>query len=433
MSEALSDLYVQLTNLETAIRNIPTAEPLNLALGNWSFLGLTREEIAEDIEELRNAIAANDNADLGDSENRIKDYSRRLSFLTSNTVPQIYNQATALTVVILTLNGLRKALEPFLFQDKRKENVQQIRDIGRSIRRMENQLRELEPRTTSIANMVSRIEEAYDSADQLPTDLASLAEAREQISKILSDSGKDYSKILAHLDSANEIDGDLQSKNNNAAAVLERCETAYSASTSVGLAAAFSERSSTLSKSMWFWIGGLALALVCGSVFGSSQLQSLRVLFEKPEVAPSLLLVNLLLSLLSVGAPVWFAWLSTKQIGQRFRLAEDYAFKASIARAYEGFRREAARVDPDMEARLLESALSRLDELPLRLVETQTHGSPWQELASSEAVQAALKSVPGFAEQVKALALTGVATIGAATSKVKSAVESSKAEEPKDV
>ncbi|MFX8523854.1 hypothetical protein ABTM10_20480, partial [Acinetobacter baumannii] len=76
-----------------------------------------------------------------------------------------------------------------------------------------------------------------------------------------------------------------------------------------------------------------------------------------------------------------------KQIGQRFRLAEDYAFKASISRAYEGFRREAARFDKDMEARLLASALTRLDELPLRLVEPTSHGSPWHELATSDTVK----------------------------------------------
>lgn len=63
---------------------------------------------------------------------------------------------------------------------------------------------------------------------------------------------------------------------------------------------------------------------------------------------------------------MWFAWLATKQIGQRFHLAEDYAFKASVAKAYEGYRKEAARIDPEFEARLFGSALTRLDEAPLR-------------------------------------------------------------------
>ena len=133
-----------------------------------------------------------------------------------------------------------------------------------------------------------------------------------------------------------------------------------------------------------------------------------------------MIVLNLLLSVLSVAAPVWFAWLATKQIGQRFRLAEDYAFKASISRAYEGFRREAARFDKDMEAKLLTSALTRLDELPLRLVETDSHGSPWHELASSDVVKQAMKAVPGFAEQVKDLASKAIVAVTPAKAQSKS-------------
>lgn len=186
---------------------------------------------------------------------------------------------------------------------------------------------------------------------------------------------------------------------------------AYSAATSVGLAAAFAERSKDLNDSMMQWVVGLIVALVAGSYFGSWQLRALSELIKVPEASPSIIVLNLLLALLSVGAPVWFAWLATKQIGQRFRLAEDYAFKASISRAYEGFRREAARFDEDMEAKLLTSALTRLDELPLRLVETDSHGSPWHELASSAVVKQAMKAVPNFAEQVKDLASTAIIAI----------------------
>jgi hypothetical protein len=117
-----------------------------------------------------------------------------------------------------------------------------------------------------------------------------------------------------------------------------------------------------------------------------------------------MLALNMLLSLLSIGAPVWFAWLSTKQIGQRFRISEDYAFKASISRAYEGYRREAARIDPDLEAQLLGSALARLDEQPLRLVESASYGSPWHELLASDLIKDAARSVPGFVDRVTKIA-----------------------------
>ncbi|MDP0953213.1 hypothetical protein Q6283_28445, partial [Klebsiella pneumoniae] len=85
------------------------------------------------------------------------------------------------------------------------------------------------------------------------------------------------------------------------------------------------------------------------------------------------------------------------------RLAEDYAFKASVAKAYEGYRKEAARIDPQFEARLFGSALTRLDEAPLRLVEIGSHGSPWHELATSDGVRRAFELAPEFQEKATSL------------------------------
>jgi hypothetical protein len=61
-------------------------------------------------------------------------------------------------------------------------------------------------------------------------------------------------------------------------------------------------------------------------------------------------------------------------------------------------------LDPAFQARLFASALARLDEIPLRLVETDTHGSPWHELASSDLVRQAIDTVPGFVDRVTGLA-----------------------------
>lgn len=162
---------------------------------------------------------------------------------------------------------------------------------------------------------------------------------------------------------------------------------------------------------MWVWVGGLVIALGIGSWIGSTQLRSFSEVIKQPDSNSTVAVINLVLALLSVGATVWFSWLATKQIGQRFRLAEDYAFKASVSRAYEGYRREAANIDEEFVSRLFSSALSRLDEQPLRLVESTTHGSPWHELASSDLIRKATASVPDFAASVTQLAKDGLAAL----------------------
>lgn len=413
MHETLESLQTQLKLVITQVEtSIPAGQPFGIAHANWSFPGLTSEELVAEAQSLVDLIDKHDNDDLGDAESLLEDYVRRIKFLQSSTVPNIWgNPAAGVSTYLLTLEGLRKILTATLIKDDHAEAITKLHKLTIQVRTIEARLKDLEPRTTSLTTMVSRIENAHDAAEQLPSDLASLAEAREKLQGLVRDATKDHGHIEDLRGKADGLDERLRQSTEDAKSVLERCETAYSAATSVGLAAAFSERSSALSTSMWAWVVGLVLALVAGSYFGSSQLHTLSELFKQPDVTTSVVILNLMLSLLSVGAPVWFGWLATKQVGQRFRLAEDYAYKASISRAYEGFRREAARFDADMEARLLSSALSRLDEQPLRLVEADSHGSPWHELASSDLVKEAMRVVPGFAGQVKELATQAMNTV----------------------
>jgi len=414
MHATLTKIKAQLNTVVSQLQStVPNDEPFGNAHNNWSFPGLTRAELIEDAQSLLDLIEERDIEELDSvTDQRLKDYVRRLTHLHSQTIPNLWgNAGQAVPTYILTIQGLRRALLGVLAPDDHAATADKLRKMTSQVRSMEARLKHLEPRTTSLATMVSRIENAHDAADQLPTDLASLTEAREKLEELVQHATKDHGHIEELRGKADDFDERLRQSTKDAESVLERCETAYSAATSVGLAAAFTERSEFLSKSMWIWVVGLVGALVAGSYFGSSQLHSLSELFKQPNVTTSVVILNLMLSLLSVGAPVWFGWLATKQIGQRFRLAEDYAFKASISRAYEGFRREAARVDKDMEARLLTSALTRLDELPLRLVETDSHGSPWHELASSDLVKDAMRAVPGFSGQVKELAANAIKAV----------------------
>lgn len=420
MHSTLTTLVGKLNTLAAHIQStVPNDEPLGNAHGSWNLPGLTRTDFIEEAHSIVRLIEEQGKEDIGSAEARLNDYVRRIEHLRAQTVGQFWggNGGQAASAYMLTLNSLRKALEPALEDNGHAEAALMLRRHTTQLRAMEARIKALDPRTTSLSDMVDRIEKAYNAADQLPTDLESLSEARSKIDGLLRDAGKDQGKVVVIRDDAIEKDAELKRIASEAAAVLKRCEQAYSASTSVGLAAAFSERSASLSKSMWIWVGGLIAALAAGSYFGTSQLQSLNELLKTPNVLASAVALNLLLSLLSVAAPVWFAWLATKQVGQRFRLSEDYAFKASISRAYEGYRQEAHRIDEDLEARLLESALARLDELPLRLVEGDNHGSPWHEVLSSDLVKQAVRAVPDFASQVKDLASKAVASVAPAKAK----------------
>lgn len=406
MNQTLLDIKKKLNSIIDQLESsISSDEALNYARSHWAFPGITKAELITETKNLISLIDSKGNDEIDDKDGALARYLRALEFLSANTVPQIWGNANdAVPAYIITINALKTALEPFLIKDDSKELAIQLRNQRRRVRSLEVSLNELEPRTSPLKEMVSSIEQAHETAEQLPTDLESLREARETIDKLVTESTADKAAALAAKTEIEKLQEELNGVSEEAQKVLKQCERAYSAATSVGLAAAFSKRSRNLSISMWVWVISLIGSLATGGYFGSIQLQKLLELMAQRDISNLSMSINFIMAILSIGAPVWFSWLATKQIGQRFKLSEDYAFKASVSSAYEGFRRETSRFDKEMEAKLLNSALTRLDELPLRLVEAENHGSPWHELASSNIVKQAMSKIPGFPDNVKELA-----------------------------
>ncbi|WP_439867917.1 hypothetical protein [Pseudomonas syringae] len=392
--------------IESLKVTITTAAPLSISSGNWSFPGVTKNDLINRANELRTRVA--DAVEpSAESEAAITAIAERLTFLRTHTFPQLVAQAaSAVPAFFMTLDAVEKLLSVTFTDTKAQalKNSQAVKKATVQVRSLETRFRDLTPRTKTLDEMVGRIEKAHDAADQLPTDLETLAESQKKVSDLLSRAEGDKALLASILSAAEHVSREMDTRSAEAKEVLERCESAYSSATSLGLAAAFSERSNALDNSMWGWVGGLVASLLIGGGFGSWQLRNLAEALANPQAQGLTIGINLALSVLSVGGPVWFAWLATKQIGQRFRLSEDYAFKASISRAYEGYRREAARIDPNLEYQLLQSALSRLDEQPLRLVESASYGSPWHELLSSDVVKDAAKTIPGFVDKVMGFA-----------------------------
>lgn len=365
---------------------------------------ITRHDLVEGLNELRNIVDGCNALDFGVHKEKIEDYVVRLERVRDYIVPNLVNNSglqQVLSAYFITMDGLRGVLDSVLDLS----NPGRVREISKKLSILESRLEELGPRLEGVGDKVLVIESAYDAADKLPENLNSLRIARKDVGSILDGVKTDQEKIKEYKRDSEDIFERLRLIDERAADVLSRCESVYSAATSVGLAAAFDERSKLLSKSMWCWVLGLFASLCAGWWLGGDKIHSLLGVVNSKDPSVFVIFVNILFSVMSIGAPIWFAWLATKQIGQRFRLAEDYAFKASISRAYEGYRREAARIGgSDMEEKLLASALTRLDELPLRLVETPSYGSPLHEFFSSGVVKKAFETVPGFSGQVMDLA-----------------------------
>ncbi|MEP5620946.1 MAG: hypothetical protein ABJP82_00015, partial [Hyphomicrobiales bacterium] len=243
MHETLKEIQEQLEDLETAIDDTITHESsFGQQSGNWSFPGLSKLEISSRVREIRDSIEAFGTDKLQKGSKQLTSYPSRIRFLIDHTIPNLEgNPQVGVSTLYLTLDGLERALKPNLNGDPNKEATQRVKNLNKRLRSREAQLDNLSPKLDELDQKIERIENAHSTADQLPTDLQALREARASINQIHTEVEAQRKLVTEASAEIQSVSDALNQRGTEAKSILERCETAYSAATSVGLAKAFSE------------------------------------------------------------------------------------------------------------------------------------------------------------------------------------------------
>lgn len=410
MHERLAVLKEKLENLHLKLQQItfPNKNFINLGAHTHPFLG--DEDVIELPSKLANKISLLDK--FSPNEEDIV-YIDNIIISLDQAQPNIDHlnhgnstvSAQAINAFFVSMLFISNEINDlFSFDTLKDKNLVPKRILNR-LELYESNLAILDQKTGDLDSKVNAINEAYDTAEGLPATLRLLRETNNQIQDIKTGSLVDQENIQKLLKDANdaikrlneniviskdigektasEADTYLQGMKVKAQGYIDKCEEAFRTTTSKGLAGAFEDKAKNLNISIRYWVGGLLCSLGAGALVGYFRLTALEAYLANPDTSSLKILIQVLFSALSVGAPLWFAWLATKQIGQRFRLAEDYEFKASVSKAYEGYRREAVNLDESFQQRLFGNALTRLEEPPLRFVEESAHSSPFMEVISS--------------------------------------------------
>lgn len=415
MNEEIGAACNSLDHLSTLVLSSWSEDRTLAEAYGWHHPAITKHDVADIPSVLAIKIR---NANISEIDEKmleqIKAVPGRLELLHSTTVPYIFNgnAQQALPAFLATLEWVNSIFIPVLGWQKIQDLKAMPTPMARRLRGIQADIDELIPNKYRLGEQIRQIQDATDAAESLPADMKALKEARNTINRLSTESAELYGKIDERYSETNELAKIISDREREAEKLVQQCEEAYRITTTKGLAAAFDQRAMRLGMSMWIWVFGLLCALAIGSYIGSNRVELLSAAMADRDPRWGVIWMHIALSILSVGAPLWFAWISTKQIGQRFRLAEDYGFKASVAKAYEGYKREAARIDEKFEARLFSSALARLEEAPLRLVSSADHGSPWHELISSDAFDKALSQVPELKEKFFQLTREGLSSVG---------------------
>lgn len=343
-------------------------------------------------------------ADAETIQSYCDDLTSKIEFASANLVPNLHSSPNVSEALIGMLYAIDNQMTALMSPDV----VDQMAKIPLDMRRtMRDAKKRLDKATESIGDLeekVKRINEADANAKNLPDTLADLEVAASDIEKARN-------AVLRYEADAKKRADDAETSKNAVDAILtqtqdalKRINAALGAATSEGLAREFRRKAAWLNITVVTWtavlIGALWIAVSIGAQRFPVIVAAAAVTGQNGAPQWGLLLIQMLISILSLGAPVWLAWVATKQIGERFRLAEDYAYKAALSSAYEGYRNEAADLDPLLRAQLFSIALSRLDEMPLRLIDKHVAGSPMHELLKSSEFKEAIKNTPGLRDVV---------------------------------
>lgn len=383
MAARIDTLVDALNELGKAILSSTSEDRTMQVLHGWNFPPLNRTDLK------------NFSTNLADRLSRISDEKfnanfkfdpliERIEYAKANTIPHFWDgNATVAVPSYLTLiahieNTFSGAFIPESWTKLSAEGLLP-KQLNGKILSYNRTFKRLDEEISTMNEKLKYINEIHDAALEFPTDLENLKANNEQVTELKSSAEKNEALASIALERIQSLLDSVVEKEREATKLLQNTEDAYSAATTKGLGEAFQQRANGLSISMWAWVFGLMFALAVGAFVGGQRVEALQALISQ-NASYGVIWLDLMLAFISVAAPVWFAWLATKQIGHRFRLSEDYAFKASVAKAYEGYRREAARLDPAFATRLFRSALDRIEEPPIRFVENETFGSPWHEV-----------------------------------------------------
>lgn len=407
MDSTLQNLCDSLDDLAETILTSSASDKTFTEQFGWNCPPLTSIDISSFSSDLSNKIKKL-KPDTIDDElvEPIELIPEKIEVFKTTTLPHFFNSncASAVTSYMSLIQWINILIDPIFSWEVLQDNKALPTQLTKRLRSIQSELENIIPEKLEIESQIKLIQDATEAAESLPTDLQSLKEARKKVDDFSSDSAKLFGKIETYHNEIQELSKKILDKKIETDLLVEQCEDAYRITTTKGLASSFEQRANKLANTMWIWVVGLIFTLIAGSLIGSSRFEILTKALKDSNPNWGIIWIDIALSIVGLAAPIWFAWIATKQINQRFRLAEDYAFKSSVAKAYEGYRKEASRIDEAFEARLFSSALSRLEEAPLRLVENENHGSPWQELLSSPAFLKAMDVVPELKNKFISLA-----------------------------
>jgi len=432
MQEQLSNLQVALNGLQEKCSDLTFPNDLLSDKNASEFPFIFKQDLSllvmEAIKRVDILIACGINEnDVGIVEEITTSIEKSDTYITQfNNHAAIAQSAKALSHLISSLLVILEKLQSITSYEKIKNQEIIPSVLIRKLESYKDKINSIGVDFSSIEEKVKSINDAYSASIILPETTKTIKEKIEQIDGISNEASHKLEEINIQLAESKEKSESIKTKlgeskdlfdkikldfnersekliadykkkidsvSQEADGMINSCKSALRITTSYGLSGAFYEKAKKLNNSVRLWVLALSASLIMAAVIGHQRLNALQDILSSAHSSNFAIVIQITLSLMSLFAPLWFSWIATKQISQRFKLAEDYEYKASISKAYEGYRSESIEMDGDFRERLFGNALTRLEEAPLRYVSTEDTSSPLMEFLNSKTMSSILKSI----------------------------------------
>lgn len=287
MDNNLEKLCEVLDELSGVVLNAWNDDQILKNVYGWNHPPLTRHDLANMPKEISQSLRSLRIQSLEDDiVNVINTIPDKIRTMYGDTVPYMFNGngAQAIPIYISTLDWIRQVISPLVGWEVLQDNKAMPNQLSRRLRGIQAELENIIPNKDDLKNQIDLINDANEAAENLPTDLQSLKQARHQVSELEKDSSFDRKKISEHKTSVEAQLKSINELHEQAKQLIENCEDAYRITTTKGLAAAFDERAGDLKKSMRLWVGGLLLALCVGAWIGHERIQILTTSLTAPNL-----------------------------------------------------------------------------------------------------------------------------------------------------
>lgn len=198
MHESIRNLCNVLDELSTVVLNSWQDDQILKDVYGWHHPPLTRHDLAnipkEISQNLRSLKIESIDDCLIDNLESVPDKIRKMY---NDTIPFMFNGngAQAIPIYISTLDWIKQLISPLVGWEVLQENKAMPHQLSRRLRNIQTELESIIANKDDLKNKINLINDATEAAENLPSDLQSLREARYQVSELEKDSSFDRKKV----------------------------------------------------------------------------------------------------------------------------------------------------------------------------------------------------------------------------------------------